>query len=312
MWRYLTIRLRDYFLVLIVLFILVGVLIRLIPGDPAEMIVMLGYWDPSKEAVQRLREQLGLHLPVYQQLIQYAWRALHGDLGRSLSYNISVSHEIRTALPFTIQLTVSAMIVCVMIGIPCGIVAAARRGSWLDTILMSGASIGLAVPSFWLGLILIYVFSVKLRWFPPAGTGGIRKLVLPALSLGVLYGSNLARITRSCMLEVLGEAYIITARGKGLIERIVLIRHALLNALIPVVTVMGLQVGHMLAGSVVVEIVFGRMGMGRVIVRAILDRDYPVVQGTLFIMASGYLLVNILVDISYSFLDPRIRRESVS
>lgn len=287
--------------------VLVFFSLYLIPGDP--LTAVLGDAVVSKEQAAALREQYGFNDPLYVQYIRFAGRALQGDLGRSLQFKRPVLEEIRTQLPATIQLTLAAMIIAIVVGMGLGIMAALRPHSWLDSLSMFVALIGVSFPSFWVGLMMLLVFSLILGWLPATGTEGWQRLIMPALTLGFGAAAIIARLTRSSMLEVLRQAYITTARAKGLANYLVLLRHALRNAIIPVLTIVGLQFGNLLAGAVVVETVFSRQGIGRLLVAAILGRDFPLVQGLVLFVATVYVLINLVVDVSYAVVDPRIRYE---
>jgi peptide/nickel transport system permease protein len=288
------------------------ILIHLAPGDPAA--VMLGP-DATTEQVQALHHILGLDQPLVLQLARWYARVLQGDLGYSIFLHRPVLRAIIERLEPTALLTTMALAVAISIGVPAGIVAAVRRNSWLDQALMGLALCGVTVPSFWLGLNLILVFSLYLNLFPVAGyvplaesiPSALRSLVLPAVTLGFAGSALIARITRSSMLEVLGEDYIRTARSKGSPEHKVIYRHALRNAMIPTLTVIGLTVGGLLAGAVVTETVFALPGVGRLVISSVLRRDYPVIQGVLMFTGSVYVLVNLLIDILYVSLNPRIK-----
>lgn len=284
--------------------ILIFLIIRLTPGDPARL--MLGDYATAED-VARLRHELGLDRPLPEQYASFAWGAVRGQLGKSLRTGQPVVKEIADRFPATIELTVVGMGLAIAIGVSLGIVAAAHKGSAVDNISMVGAILGVSVPSFWLGLMLILLFSVKLGWLPSMGSGDWRHVLMPAFSLGLLASTVLARTTRSAMLEVLSQDFIRTARSKGLAERVVLYRHALKNALIPVVTIVGVQVASLLGGTVVIEQLFAWPGVGRLAVQAVLQRDYPLVQAVVLYMALACVLVNLLVDLAYGFLDPRIR-----
>ncbi len=254
-----------------------------------------------------LREQYGLNDPIHVQYLRFVGRAIQGDLGRSLQFKRPVIDEIRTQLPATLQLTAAAMVVALTVGLGLGILAAIRPHSLLDAFTMSIAMAGVSFPSFWVGLMLLLIFSLALGWLPATGTEGIERLIMPAATLGFGAAAIIARLTRSSLLEVLQQQYIVTARAKGLSFVKVVFRHALRNALIPVVTIVGLQFGNLLAGAVVIETVFSRQGIGRLLVTAILGRDFPLVQGVILFVASVYVIVNLLVDLSYALIDPRIR-----
>lgn len=298
--------------VLIGVSLLTFLILHLIPGDPARMLLgdMGGgtaSGDLSDQAYQNLREELGLNDPLPVQYISYATDALRGDLGRSVQTNRPVRDSITEVLPNTLQLTVVGLGFAILLGGVLGIVAALHRNTWIDSATMLLSLAGLAMPSFWLGFVLIQIFALRLAILPSTGSGGMSSLILPAATLGLVASGVVARLIRSTMLEVLRQDYVTTARAKGLAERVVILRHALRNALIPVVTIVGLQFGALLAGAVIVETVFARQGLGRLAVEAILRRDYPLVQGTILVAAVGYVLVNLIVDLSYAWLDPRIK-----
>jgi peptide/nickel transport system permease protein len=287
-------------------------LIYLTPGDPA--VVILGP-DASPEDVETLRRTMGLDQPLLIQLGRWYFRLLGGDLGHSLFLNRPVTVAIMERIEPTLMLTSMAMVVAVVIGIPAGVLSAVRRNTWVDQAAMGVALFGVSVPNFWLGLNLILVFSVYLGLFPVSGytpleesiTGALHSLVLPAVTLGISASALIARMTRSSMLEVLGQDYIRTAQAKGNPPFRVVARHALRNAMIPTVTVVGLATGVLLAGAVVTETVFALPGVGRLVVSSVLRRDYPVIQGVLMFAAVIYVLVNLLIDILYVYLDPRIK-----
>ncbi|HUZ00961.1 MAG TPA: nickel ABC transporter permease [Thermomicrobiaceae bacterium] len=284
---------------------LVFMMVHLLPGDPAEAIASQSP-GMTQQDVQRIRVQLGLDQPLYRQYLTFLSRLVHGDLGRSIFNGQPVRQMILTQFPSTLELTLAGMSFAIVFGVVLGIASAVRHNSWLDSISMAGALLGVSIPSFWLGLMLIFVFAVRLRWVPVVGGSGISGLILPALTLGFSAAAIIARLVRSSMLEVLGQEYVQTARAKGLAGRTIIVRHALRNALIPVVTIVGLQFGALLGGAVVVEIVFARQGIGRMAVDAILQKDFPVVQGVVLLAALVYVVVNLLVDLLYSLLDPRI------
>ncbi len=284
--------------------VIVFAMMHLLPGDPAE--VILAQSGARPEAVARLRSQLGLDQPLPVQYARFLGGLLHCDLGTSLFTNRPVSEILSQNLPSTLELAGSAMALALFLGGLLGVLAAVRQGSWVDHLTMTLAVISLAMPGFWLALLLIYVFSVQLGWLPSGGQGSWQHLVLPVVVLGGNSAATIARLVRSSLLDVLGQEYIVTARAKGLSERLVLARHALKNALVPVITVAGLQFGFLLGGTVVTETVFARQGLGRVAVEAILYKDLPVVQGIVLLVAVIYLVINLLVDVSYAFLDSRI------
>jgi ABC-type dipeptide/oligopeptide/nickel transport system permease component len=244
---------------------------------------------------------------VLQQYGRFVGNALRGDLGMSIRSRRPVATEIGENLGSTGRLALASMVVAIALGVPLGLIAALGRNSWLDVAAMGVALLGVAMPSFWLGFLLIFVFSLHLGWLPATGGGDLPHLVMPAVALGTIAAAIIARLTRSSMLEVLGQDYVRTARAKGLGGFAVVVRHALRNALIPVVTVFGLQFGNLLAGAVIVETVFSRPGLGRLIVGAILSKDFPLVQGTVLFVATAYVLINVVVDMAYAYVDPRIR-----
>jgi peptide/nickel transport system permease protein/oligopeptide transport system permease protein len=285
--------------------IAVFAMLHLVPGDPVQ--IMLGEFQTSPEQVERLKAQLHLDEPLPQQYARFVGNAVRGDLGYSIRSKRPVMDEIRDNLPSTIILTLSGLAVAVVIGLTFGIVAAIKQNSWIDLIAMVIAMLGVSMPSFWLGLLLIFSFSLRFQWFPATGGGDLKHLVLPALTLGLGASAIIARLTRSTMIEVLKQEYIVTARAKGLRGSVVVLRHALRNALIPTVTILGLQFGQLLAGTVVIETVFGRPGIGRLIVAAILEKDFPLVQGIVLFIAVAYVVINLVVDLLYAVLDPRIR-----
>lgn len=292
--------------VLVGVSIIVFLMMRLLPGDVAQLI--LSDWGASTSQVETLRAQLGLDEPLPVQYYHFADRALHGDLGRSVHTNRPVFGEILSQFPSTIELTLAAIGFAILIGVPLGTTAALRQNSALDNGSMLVALLGVSMPSFWLGLLLIFLFSLTLGWFPATGRGGLERLVLPAATLGFVAAGTIARLVRSSMLEVMRQEYIVVARAKGLSTWVVIWRHAMRNALVPVITIIGLQFGNLLGGAVIVETVFTRPGLGRLTITAILAKDFTLVQGTILFTASVYILVNLLVDLSYTFIDPRIRQ----
>lgn len=284
---------------------LVFVVMRLLPGDPAAL--MLSEGGGSAEAIADLRAQLGLDAPLPVQYAQYLFRLLQGDLGTSLFTHRPVVTTIAEQLPSTIELAIAAMLVALSLGTVLGVVAAARHGTWLDTLATTVSVTGVSVPIFWSALLLIWLLSLQLSLLPATGQGGPAYLIMPALVLGFASSGAIARLVRASLLEVFDQDFINTARAKGLRERTLLVRHALKNALIPVVTIIGLQFGFLLGGTVVVETIFSRPGIGRLLVNAILWKDFPVVQGVVLLAALVYTLVNLTIDIAYLYLDPRIR-----
>jgi peptide/nickel transport system permease protein len=309
---YLARRLLAVIPVMAVVVTVVFLLIHLIPGDPVA--VMLGP-DATPAQIEGTRAALGLDRPLLEQLLLFYQRILRGDLGRSYFLDRPVTQALWERAEPTLLLMSASLLVAVLIGVPSGIVAGANQGSWWDRLLMLGALLGVCVPGFWLSLNFIYLFAVKLGWLPAAGYASLfddpwaafRYMVLPAVSLGFNQSALIARIARSCMVEVLQQDYIRTARAKGLSDRIVAYVHGFRNALVPVVTVIGITMAILIGGAVVTEIVFNIPGLGRLIISAILRRDYPVVQGVVLVTAASYVLINLAVDMVYAFIDPRIR-----
>ncbi len=289
----------------------VFLLLRLTPGDPAGII--LGP-DATEERRRELRRELGLEDPLPVQYVRWLGKVARGDLGRSLFLNKPVTAALLERAQPTLLLTIMALTVAIAIGLPTGVIAARQRGSWLDLGSMAVAMTGIAMPTFWLGLNLIFIFAVLLRWLPVAGyqplSAGpwesLRYMILPAITLGVAQGALLARMTRSMMLEVLNQDYVRTARAKGLAERTVVVRHALRNAFIPLLTVIGLSFAALMSGAVVTEQIFNIPGVGRLLIQAIGRRDFPLVQGAVLVIAAIYVLINLLVDLLYAVVDPRI------
>ena len=277
----------------------------LVPGDPIKM--MLAEFVTSPDQIAQMRAQLHLDEPLPQQYGRFVANALRGDLGTSIRSRRPVATEIAENVASTAQLALASMAVAIAIGVPLGLLAALFRNTWLDVGSMVVALLGVSMPSFWLGLLMIFVFSLHLGWFPATGGGDLWHLVLPSVTLGMIASAIIARLTRSSMLEVLGQDYVRTARAKGLAWWGVVVRHALKNALIPIITIFGLQFGNLLAGAVIVETVFSRPGLGRLIVGGILAKDFPLVQGTVLFVAASYVMINVLVDVAYAFVDPRIR-----
>lgn len=282
----------------------VFLMIHLVPGDPV-LVMLSEFASPADQ--HALRQTLGLDQPLYVQYARYVGHALQGDLGRSVRSNRTVTSEIALRVPHTIRLALAAIGLAVAVGGATGVISAARRHSIFDHTAVVTVLVGLSIPSFWLGLMLMIVFALWLEWLPVAGYEGWRYLILPAVTLAAAPAAVLARLTRSSMLEVLNHDYVRTARAKGLREPVVMLKHALKNGLIPVVTVLGLQFGYLLGGAVITESVFAWPGVGRLVVDAILARDFPVVQGTVLMIALGFVLVNLVVDVLYGYLDPRIR-----
>jgi len=306
MGRYIAYRLILTIFVLLGVSLVVFFMIRLIPGDPAQLLA--DQWA-TKEDIEQLRRDMGLDKPITVQYLIFMDRILHGDLGNSVITKVPVREEIAARFPYTLQLAVAGTVIAVVIGILAGTISAVKPFSIFDSTAMILSLLGVSTPAFWLGLMLILAFSVHLGWFPAMGARTARHLVLPSLTLGLLTAGVIARQSRSSMLQTLQEDYIVTARAKGLLERVVVYRHALKNALIPVVTIVGLQFGHLLGGTVLVESVFSWPGMGRLLVDAIFTRDYPIIQGAVLMFAMVFALVNLGVDLLYGLLDPRIGYE---
>ncbi len=306
MLRYGIRRLLQSVPTVLIVSIVVFLMMHLAPGDPVRM---MSDRTATPEDIENLRRHLGLDEPLHVQYSKWLGRVLQGDLGTSLRSRVPISDEISRRLPRTLALTVASLSYSVFFGVVAGVVCSVRSGSPLDTSVMVLAVLGMSVPAFWLGLMLILVFSVMLNWLPSGGVGTWRHLVLPAFSLGVSGMGLIARMTRSTMLDVLAQDYIRTARAKGLAERTVLYRHALRNAMIPTVTIVGLQFGMLMAGAVITESVFSWPGMGWLLVRSIQDRDFPVVQGAVLVASIGIVLTNVVVDMLYGMLNPKIRYE---
>ena len=285
---------------------LVFVLMR-VTGDPLE-VMYGGSNDPSVLALkEQRRRELGMDRPLPVQYVDFLADAARLDLGRSVVTRRPVSTMLLERLPTTLELGLAAMVIAMVIAVPVGILSATRRNTWLDDASMVGALLGVSVPNFWLGLMLMLVFSLYLGWLPASGQGSWQTLVMPAVALGLAYAALQTRLIRSTMLEVLGQDYIRTARAKGLVPRAVLVRHGLRNALIPVTTVVGIQIGQVVGGSVIIEQVFGRDGIGSLMIKSIFNRDYPVVQGGVLLLAFAVVAANLLVDLVYVLIDPQIR-----
>lgn len=280
-------------------------LLRILPGDPAQL--MLQSTGGNAQQIARLRHNLGLDQPLLVQYEHYMTDALRGNLGTSLRNNIPVTQEIRQQFPATLELTAAGMLIAVVVGMALGVVSAIWQHTIIDSLATIVAMFGICAPSFWLGLLLIFFFSFRLGWFPATGTWGLKHLALPAITLGLGAASVIARLVRSSMIEALNQDFIVVARAKGLSQTTVTLRHALKGALIPAVTLIGLQFGSLLGGAVIIETVFSRQGVGHLAVQSILAKDYTTVQGIVLFIAIAYVIVNLLVDLAYGFLDPRIR-----
>jgi len=304
MTLYLARRIALLFPILLGVSLFIFLMLRLIPGDPARLEAGP---DASLEGVEQIRHELGLDRSWPEQYGIFLGKLLQGDLGRSSRSHEPVAREIGSRFPATVELTLAAVLIAVAVGLIAGILAGSRPNSLVDYGSMLVALLGVSTPAFWLGLMLISLFAVGLRWLPSGGHGGLEHLALPAVALGVGAAAVIARVTRASLLEVIQQDYIRTARAKGMGENRVVYLHALRNALIPIVTVSGLQFGFLLGGAVVVETVFSWPGVGRLLVDSISVRDYPMVQGIMLLLATEFVLVNLLVDLLYAFIDPRIR-----
>lgn len=305
MLRYIGIRILSAIPVLFGVATIVFFMMRILPGDPAQL--MLYETGASGEEVEQLREQLGLNDPLYVQFWTYMSNVVRGDFGQSFYTKQYVTTMLASQFRSTLELTIAAMFISTSLGVTLGVISAIKQHTWVDSFSMIFALAGVSLPSFWLGLMLIFLFSLRLGWLPTVGSSSLKHLILPALTLGIGGAAIIARLVRSSMLEVLRQEYIVTARAKGLSAYAVTIRHGLRNALIPTVTILGLQFGYLLGGTVVVETVFSRQGIGRLAVVAIKGKDFDVIQGWALFIAAIYIFVNLLVDISYAWLDPRIR-----
>lgn len=305
-------RLLQSAIVLVIISIITFSFIHIIPGDAA--LVILG-GEATQEELENLRHELGLDQPVWVQYGRWFSNAIQGNLGKSICHRDSVINVIAKRLPVTVYLGLLALILSILAGIPAGIISAVRRGKIIDSIITVIANIGMAVPIFWLGILGIYLFAYKLGWLPVMGYTSpfenfwlsIKQAIMPVICLTVVPLATITRQTRSSMLEVIHQDYIRTARSKGLMEKAVIVKHALKNAIIPVVTLLGLQARYLVGGSILVETIFNIPGMGRLMVSSVFDRDIPVVQGCIIIIAIAIILANLIIDLSYGYLDPRIR-----
>jgi peptide/nickel transport system permease protein len=283
---------------------------QMIPGDVVQASMTQKLMTTAEQ--DAIREALGLNKPVLERAAAYAVALAQGDMGRSFRTGQPVMTMLMSQLPYTLILIAASLIVAVLIGIPLGLAAALRRNSWVDSSAMTVSVLGASIPQYWLGLVMILIIAVDLKWLPATGSAGFETLILPAIALGVGQMAIIARLTRSEMVEVLQSDYVRTAEAKGLGRRTVVMGHAFRNSLIPIVTMLGLQVGALLGGAVVIEVVFARPGLGTIVVQSILKRDIPVIQGGILLIAAIFVLVNLVVDVSYSFLDPRIRTGEAS
>ena len=301
-------RIFEVIPVLLIVSIIVFSVMHLLPGDPT-LLMLAGAEGGSipQERLDELRIIMGLNKPLYEQYYNFISNAISGDLGTSIRLRTPVTEILLQKFPYTIKLSLLGLMIAIFLGVVIGLVAALFKDTWLDHFSMTFSLIGVSMPIYWLGLLLILIFSINLNIFPSSGATGWKSIVLPALTLGFVSAGLISRLLRSSLLEVLNEDYIRTAKGKGLTDKIILIKHALKNAMIPVITILGLQFGNMLAGAVVTETVFSRPGLGRLVVNGILWKDYPLIQGTVLFIACIYVLVNLFVDISYYWFDPRIK-----
>jgi ABC-type dipeptide/oligopeptide/nickel transport system permease component len=285
---------------------MVFLIMYLLPGDPA-MLLLDGQSATSPEHIERLREEMGLNDPIFVQYGRFLAGAVTGDLGTSARFRRPVMDVVLEQFPSTLQLALAGMSIALILGMAIGTAAAIWRYSWIDNLGMFVALFGVSTPIFWFGLMAIFLFSFRLGWLPATGTGGWKGMILPALTVGLVGVGTVARLTRSGLIEVLSQDYVRTARAKGQKEFWVISRHAMKNALIPIVTIVGLQFGAMLSGAVVTETVFSRPGIGRLMVSAVLWKDFRLAQGAILVVAVSFVLVNLLVDLSYVWLDPRVR-----
>jgi peptide/nickel transport system permease protein len=304
MLRYLIRRLLLTIPVIFGVATLVFALIHLVPGDPAQ--AMLGEAAPQAE-VLKLRHSLGLDQPLLTQYRTYLTGLVRGDLGMSFRYNAPVTAQIRDKFPNTATLAIAAMVFAILFAIPLGILAAVFRGTAIDHAAMTIALVGISMPNFWLGPLLAILFAVRLGWLPVSGTGGLSHLILPAVTLGAALSAILARMTRASVLEELRELYVLAARARGVSGARAVVRHAFRNSLIPIVTIIGLQFGAVLTGTIITETIFAWPGIGRLLIQAINFRDYPLVQGCILFISITYVAMNLLTDLTYGLLDPRIR-----
>ena len=305
MGRYIFKRLLTAVPVVLGVFTIAFVLLYLLPGDPAS--VMLARSGASAQQIAQLRADLGLDEPLYRQYVKYLYSVVQGDFGRSMVSQEPVLKLLMARIPTTLELVMAALLLSIPFGTLLGIIAAVNQNTWIDRLLVAFASIGVSMPSFWLGLMLILFFSVTLGWLPSFGQGSFKHLILPALVLGFGAVGTITRTARTSMVEVLKQDYIVTARSKGLAEHTMLLRHALRNALIPIVTIVGLQFGWLLSGSIIVEAVFSRQGLGLLLIDSILEQDLPVVQGAVILTSVLYIFLNLVVDLAYGFVDPKVR-----
>jgi peptide/nickel transport system permease protein len=286
--------------------VLVFCVMYLLPGDP--VLSMIDPTNSTPEMIDNLRKQLGLDQPVYIQFLEYFKGIFVGEFGHSYITGEAVLPKVLAHLPATLLLTLASALFSIVVGVTLGVLSAVYQNKWIDVIARFVALFGISMPTFWSGILLILIFSVSLGWLPAMGSDGLSTLILPALSLGFIGAGLIIRMVRSSMIDVVNEQFIVTLRAKGLSEKVVMYRHALRNALIPAITIIGLNMAELMAGTVVIETVFSRQGLGRIIADAIMAKDFPVIQGAVLLSAVIYVLINLLVDLSYSVIDPRVRR----
>lgn len=303
MASYILKRILTSFVLLIFISAIIFLLLELAPGDPASL--LLGH-DATEEGISKLRAELGLERPAYERYLNFIIEMFRGNFGLSYETRRPVVEELRNAFPATLELSIASLLIAVLIGVPAGITSAVRQYSIVDKTIRFFILIAVSLPTFWLGLMLIFLFSVILKWLPSFGRGGWQNLVLPAFSLSCYSIAIIVRMTRSSMLEVLRNEYITTARAKGIPEFFIIYKHALRNALIPVVTIVGLQFGTLLGGAVLTETVFAWPGIGRLLIQAIFSRDYPIIRVGVLLVSACFVLINLLVDILYTYIDPTV------
>ncbi len=302
--RYVGIRVAQAIPTLVGAMLVMFILVRILPGDPARLIAGP---EALEQDVQRIREQLGLNKPLYLQFIDYMSSILRGDLGTSIKYGTPVINEIMSRLPYTIALALAAEAIAVAVAIPLGIYSAIKPRSRVSYIASVFSLIGASAPIFWIGLIFIYIFAVNLRVLPSSGADSPRHIILPAVTLALLLMGNLTRITRAAVMEALESNHVLTAMSKGLGARVILTRHVLRNAMIPIVTIMGIQVGALLGGAVITETVFAWPGIGSLLIDSLFYRDYPLAQGIILFIVFIFIVINIVTDVLYAYIDPRVR-----
>lgn len=306
MWKFIIKRIIALIPVVLGATLLVFLILSMAPGDPAK--VILGV-EATPEQVEELREEMGLNDPVLVQYVRYMFNLCKGDMGTSYKTGKPVTVEIGARLPHTIRLSFVAILVSIVLAVPLGIIAAIKQNTLFDAVAMFISLVGTSMPVFWLGMLLILLFSLKLGWFPVFGADEPSSIVLPSLALGLLSMASIARTTRSSMLEVIRQDYIRTARSKGLSEKVVIRKHALKNAMIPMITIIGLQIGMLLAGSILTETVFAWPGIGRLMIQSILNRDTPTILGCIIVFSVSFSIVNLFVDLIYGFVDPRMKTQ---